>query len=254
MGVLSLFKRKKWGISKQIHLPNVFVISIPKVGESASSNADSVAIDSEKFRFAVADGVSQSFDPGSWSRLLVESFVNGDFLNASTFQRLAAQLDTKSSDDEPWYVAEMRDKGSFSTFLSMELKPSQSGMSCYFQSIGDCCAFHVRANQILDSWPYKRLEDFPVRPRAISSLPPFVDTPIDSTMLTVAQNDEIWITTDALAKFIVSSNDQDLDVFLEKFTNSQNARDETVFSIWATELRRSGRIEDDDLSIMRIMF
>jgi hypothetical protein len=73
-------------------------------------------------------------------------------------------------------------------------------------------------------------------------------------MLTVAQNDEIWITTDALAKFIVSSNDQDLDVFLEKFTNSQNARDETVFSIWATELRRSGRIEDDDLSIMRIMF
>lgn len=60
---------------------------MPHIGDSYSQCADRFAISENTFRFAIADGVGDSFFPDVWSELVCKDFVNNvdEFVDETTF-------------------------------------------------------------------------------------------------------------------------------------------------------------------------
>lgn len=231
------------------------VFSCPKLGELEDSNADSCAVDLAVGKFAIADGVSQSFDPRTWSRLVSEFAVSGaEQISAISIEELSREMNMEVPEDEPWYISEMRDRGSQSTFLSISLERRDLGTFLNLRSVGDCCAFHIRAGKVFDSWPFRKENDFPSRPTAVMTKAPFILGEVASQGWYLGDSDEVILATDAMARFLVKAVQRNADIEVASvfpFLDIETRQDE-MFLEWADSARRDGVLEDDDLTLMRI--
>src|SRR5687767_9411122 len=88
---------------KKLELKLQLKEALPKINESPSDCQDSLAANVAIGRFAVADGVTKSFFPAEWSKLLVEQFcddnrrVNLDLFQTENWQEWLLPIQDK------WY-------------------------------------------------------------------------------------------------------------------------------------------------------
>src|SRR5690349_8744524 len=102
-------------------------ILLPKSGFAASECEDSIGVDEQNCRFAIADGATEAFDARNWAERLAQHWVRNDAaLTPDTFHEWVANegRELHSSWKEltlSWYAEEKARKGSFAAFVGLEL-------------------------------------------------------------------------------------------------------------------------------------
>jgi hypothetical protein len=178
---------------------------LPRRGASLDECQDAAAANPGHGRFAIADGASESYSPGLWAKLLVETFVVSESRTelSSWLAALRQKWDSLVEAERgptpppmPWYLEGQYRQGAFATFLGLSLQenhgkdeggrmkdeadgyadssfilpPSSfSGWHWHALAVGDSCLFHVREGRLLESFPLQRSDEFGSMPWLVGS-------------------------------------------------------------------------------------
>ena len=223
----------------------------------------------KKFRFAVADGATESAFSGLWAQKLVSAYVN-----INPYKRkptTTAELYKMVEENAPqwskevwakpltWFAQEKAQKGAFSTLLGLHLedKPTLSYDGVWNAlGTGDTCVFQIRQDELIASFPIERPEQFNNRPALLSTNPlnnvALLEQPANLEITGTWQSgDRFLIMTDALANWFLNQTSEgkkswetDLSetafIFPHQFEN------------WLTELRNAKTIRNDDVTLLMI--
>lgn len=248
----------------------VLSLTLPKLGESAVSNADRIAVSVEAGTFVIADGASRSYLPGNWAARVADSSVMlGRLPSFDEVTLLAEQFlgDIPVGDD--WMEEGLRARGSHTTVLVVRhVCTSGDGVThdFYSESVGDCLLVSVGPDGWSRTWPATSQEQFVSMPGAICTVPPFVTADPAMTTVSVKDGGFLVLMTDALGRFFVRfkeeyGNSRDfIDAFPFLYSDAfesmgeRSPREEGLvsFAEWADDARKSGRLEDDDLTMLII--
>jgi hypothetical protein len=149
----------------------------------------------------------------------------------------------------PWYVAEALSKGSFATFLGIELDLKKCSAVCW----GDTCLFHVLGDHSLHPFPVKEAGLFSNTPDLVCSNPQgneqFWNGPaVKFERFSWRRGDSLVLATDALAKW-----------FLTQAQHGKHPDDEILnliemedphFSEWVAQLKENSELVNDDITLL----
>jgi hypothetical protein len=231
---------------------------LPKKGNTSEEYEDAfwpreaMTVSSDRFRFAVADGATESSFAGSWARLLVRAYCR-DQLSDRKIRKQLPQLQREwyssvETTSLPWYAEEKLAQGAFATMLGLTLFRERSASELTWDStaIGDSCLFQVRGGEIVTSFPIARSDEFNNRPMLVSS---------NSTDWTATRKSGAWkptdvfyLMTDAIANWFLRSveNGEQPSALLDRIDGSEDFRE------WVDSLRDSGAMRNDDVTVLRI--
>ncbi len=231
--------------------------------------------DQERCRFAVADGVGASFLPSKWAELVTRQFVEltEDF---STPQKCAEWLAPCCEAWSFWadheWIPKMRQqrktfydwtkdrqRGAETTFIGCSFSPLalvQTGRTnIRVTAVGDAVFFlaHPPASPAgawqHESFALDNAQDFGLTPRTLLS----VEKDLQKAWYVVQQhiyqahyNDSLFLTTDALAKWILLSIEQGQSPW-ERLLALKTQSD---FAAFVSEERRNASIELDDTTML----
>lgn len=231
--------------------------TISKLGADLASNQDSIEVSSSAKAVALSDGASRSYSPRKWSKALVSVLIDREGeLKLEDIARVIEHADLNLKEELPWNLEEIRLRGSQATFIRVSLSvESRDSYKVNCLSIGDSLLViqkNSKSSRVkLQTWPFESVDAFPNAPSVISSIEPYLrDNAQKSASFVVSFGDSIYLMTDALARYLCSRNStkkniQDIFPFLNK-----NLK--TNFDTWAEDSRRSGLVEDDDLTLIEI--
>lgn len=231
----------------------------PRLTHDATEWEDAAGYDEATGRLAVSDGASGSFGAGPWARSLVTAWLEDPprsgsgtvdrwvHATASAHEAHAAASPGRSA----WYVDEAASRGAFATFAGVAVVlgdgPEAGHWRCL--AIGDCCLFHLRAGQLLRSFPLERAHDFDHTP-ALASTVAFGDRHggqharrADGQALA---GDTLVLATDALATWALARGIANDEVWslLERIDHER-------FGELACQARHRRELADDDLTMVR---
>lgn len=203
--------------------------TVPKNGNSEEENDDAYCIGERLF--AIADGATEASFSERWAHSLVEKFVVEPPLPfASSTCEFARWLEPLQHEWEagidwqnlPWFAESKARAGAFATFIGMEFfmdgLPEQSEQTespealpskkftWRSMAVGDSCVFHVRDNQLLQSFPLTRAEEFNSRPILVSTNPQSNDRVWENVFPNRGEahvDDRFFLATDALAHWFL---------------------------------------------------
>jgi hypothetical protein len=193
---------------------------LPRRGHRADECEDASLGASDRGRFAVADGASESFLGGLWARLLVEDFVRSDELRLdwlSWLPPLQARWAEQASPPEkqangsagslPWYLeSRLLQQGAFATFLGLVV----DGPNWYALALGDTCLFQVRGGRLELAFPLTHAGDFHSSPWLIGSRQSPAGVPCQQSVRLEGDwrsGDRLWLMTDALAQWFLKEHE-----------------------------------------------
>jgi hypothetical protein len=196
-----------------------------------------------------------------WARLLVKDFVAGAECDArpwaSSLPAVQQRWDTDVRsrnldwDADPWV-----EQGASAAFLGVVLTASPQG-TCQWQAVavGDTCLFHTRDSVLLRAFPLDRSDQFNNRPRLVGSRMPLGEVQQRERLWSDGcgqPGDRLWAMTDALAKWCLVEHEAGSDPWreLESLIGSPQAKDD--FVAWIEGLRGSGRLLNDDVTLLTI--
>lgn len=236
---------------------------LPKKGNTSGEYEDAfwpsepVNVESERFRFAVADGATESSFAGPWARLLVRAYCR-DQLSEKKIRKQLPRLQREwyssiESASLPWYAEEKLNQGAFATMLGLTLCRSRSPSELAWDStaIGDSCLFQVRGGEIITSFPFARSDEFNNRPMLMSSN----SNNWAGELNHVAHARGAWepadvfyLMTDAVASWFLRSveNGGRPSTLLDPVDEGGD------FEQWIEALRESGSMRNDDVTVLRI--
>lgn len=152
---------------------------LPKDVEQPVGYQDAFAVDEVRGLAAIADGVSSSLFAASWARLLVQAAVSqppdvSDAEAVGNWLAAPRQLWRQSIDAESlaWHQKAKFNEGAFTTLMWVELSSSPDSNTFPFRcySLGDCCLFHVRDDQVLRGFPFEQSALFDTKPKMVGSV------------------------------------------------------------------------------------
>ena len=212
------------------------------------------------YRFAIADGATESSFSAEWAELLTTRFAQTDPTltrslgsregRATWLQALRDEWHNKVPWDRlGWASLEKAKRGAHATFLGLQLYP-RSWMAW---AVGDCAIFQVRSNQLLSMWPMEGEADFGSSPALLCSVVSQSDLVLEDRYFLhrrgrYQSGDLFILATDALAKWFICHHGAGGQPWRVLDEISDNAR----FDEFVTELRREGRIQNDDTTAMII--
>ena len=167
------------------------------------------------FRFAVADGATETSFSGLWAHLLVKEYCRGHFSSRKGFRRYLPELQKKwwaacSSKPLPWYAETKLHQGAYSSLLGFTLAaegPEKDG-NWSALAIGDSCLFQVRKKTLVTAFPLEYSNQFDSRPVLLSSRSNANEEPINAFQLRYSQwevGDSFYLMTDAIAAWFLKS-------------------------------------------------
>lgn len=189
----------------------------PKLGNSEGEYEDAFAFNLRTRRFAIADGASDSIFSNIWAQNLVDSFTKST-VPLRYRKKLVRSLLSQSREkwfnsiewnDLKWFVKNKAVKGSFSTFLGIEIRKRGNNYHYNGVTVGDSCLFTL--NEELFSFPMKQASEFNITPNLMWSGygSPFNEeykwdfpklTSFDGNLL---PGDSIILATDSISKWIL---------------------------------------------------
>ena len=240
------------------HTYTTKVFRTSKSGEPIETCADMVHVNLKDQVFAIADGVSQSFNSAKWAELLVTtaSKPNG-------FMSLLNQVPTISSDwendcklllkdEEPQsFLLQKQLQGSQSTLATLKLMSQDGVQNWQFNTIGDSLLIVLDASEsstlIRKFYPWSRADDFPAGPDIVSTRRPFLRGHIKTFEFESVVGEKLLLMTDAMARYAVINGAIGSEIakvfpFLES--------NDLDFESWITSARQNGLGDDDSTLIL----
>ncbi|WP_277869291.1 protein phosphatase 2C domain-containing protein [Actinopolymorpha singaporensis] len=261
-------------------------LQVPKAGNTPAECEDALRVSpdvpyhdyfEDAVIAAMCDGASESMLVEHWAGLLAETALQhastASFFDAaesfSDFATdaivkwrnwLAEYLATRSQQGRPlkWYEEAKIPQGAFSTLLVMRVDPTSDDHAASWKAaaLGDTCLFHVRDEQVIESFPIQNINEFGNTPMLFGSLNRDVALISERTQFRhgiCEAGDELFIMTDALAAWFFSCNDkarsEEALHQLRKYSLHENLED---FTQWISELRATGEIHNDDVSVIHV--
>lgn len=253
----------------------------PKGSGSPVECDDACAIDEQKSYFALCDGTGASALPRPWAAMLAHKWVAEPFMELPDAESLAAWIDPLRQRWRQWVqdiwlptlnaryaqlgqtlLPEQRADdvikvGASSTFLGLRLIEAPHERLIIWQSIaiGDTCTLLFRRDGAIlrptGGFPIEHAADFNDRPPSLPSRPG------DDGALAAgfrvrsgacSQGDVLVMASDALAKWLLTSIEQESDGWRALLDNQ-----DTAWFDWFVEQERArGALEDDDTTLLVI--
>lgn len=245
------------------------IFCTPKAGNTSSEYEDAYwpHHDSdwnvELFRYAVADGATQTSFSGKWAKLLVRAYCKG-LLASNKFYKSIKDLqqqwlDEVSSKQLPWFAQEKVRQGAFSTICGLTVSQRTSIQNGFGHwqafAIGDSCLFHIRGHELLKAFPLETSDQFNSSPALLSS------NHLSNKNLTVLTATGNWqsgdlflLMTDALACWFLRRNEERANP-IEQLTNVECQQSfEDFLNEQRMVLDQDGRkyLRNDDITLLRI--
>lgn len=262
----------------------------PKEGRRRKNSQDKLAYrcQGEQCRLAVADGVGSSFLPNEWAQILTNNFVTReeDFKGSEDFVPWLIDCSQQwyTWVDEQWipivqqrlnqYIDWSRDraKGAQATFIGCSFSTAtlvqSKQVEVHVMSVGDAVLFHLRPPQHTQEtwgiWLYPPMtpSDFGPIPLTLATRSDLIEQawPIQQAIFTAGRGDIILLTTDALAKWILTEahSQPELQSQLESspvvklWGELLNMSDQANFENFVIRERDNGMLELDDIALLII--
>lgn len=230
-------------------------ILLPKSGFAALECEDSIGVDEQNCRFAIADGATEAFDARNWAERLAQHWVRSNSaLTAETFHEWVASeaLELHACWKQltlPWYAEEKARKGSFAAFVGVELDLETETPAWQAIALGDACLLHCRDGALIKSLPIANSTAFNSAPLLVASDPGIYKTTEQALVIDSGRcenGDVLLLASDAAAAWYLERFEQHnfSDVFITH-------DDEALRQFFENE-RDAGRIRDDDIAVMRL--
>ena len=246
---------------------------VPKRKEGPQDCQDAVDVNQSINRYAVADGVSQSFFPAQWAKLLVKRFCHSkDLQNIELFQNrnwkdwLAPiraewlrQVSLLVPEESNPFTADLRNKlhqgaPGAATFVGLEIDLSDAKGPVWRAMLsGDSCLFRVRNGNVA-SFPLEKSSQFDYYPQCLLSVTEKQKHQPAFLQGDVRLGDVFILATDALAKWLLSRYEAGGQAWDEAWKNLQGVRVWEEFYSFVQQARKShhGPMDDDDVTMMVI--
>lgn len=206
-------------------------------------------------RWALSDGASESYDSRAWAHLLVSRYVESPAVSplwvADSVRDYASTVDAGNLS---WSQLGAFERGSFATLLGVEMASNSTDVEVL--AIGDSVALHVRDGAIVAGYPFRVPEDFPDRPRLLSTLTSMNDFVFEPDFVTrnssrtwaVQPGDVLLLMTDAVAYWALKeSADEPSSVHV-----LLNVAGQDDFEALVLRLRAERRLKLDDSTLVRL--
>lgn len=198
----------------------------PKLGNSDDEYEDAFACNFKNRRFAIADGASDSIFSSIWANALVKAFSDSTlpFSRESAFLRNIIYMARKTWynniewDSLKLFVKNKALKGSFSTFLGVQIDPS--GLNYHYRAIavGDSCLF-LRNNDDITGFPINDPSKFNITPKLIwsgygSPFPEDYNTKLPEIKYyegKIKPGEQMLMATDAISKWVLENSPKSFD-------------------------------------------
>lgn len=233
---------------------------LPKDVQDPSRYEDAFAVDPARGMAAICDGVSTTLFSGRWAGILARAAIEQppdtrdpeqvEAWLASCRGAWEAAIDVSSL---AWHQKPKLLEGAAATVLWIELASSgtQDGVArpfrlrCY--AVGDCCLFHVRGDQVLETFPIAESARFENNPQVMRSVNKRAE-PVAFEAFESACNpgDLLMLCTDALAAWTMRQLEAGYPLDWDAFWN-------TTFEDWQRwllELRQDNQIRYDDSTML----
>lgn len=250
----------------------VVSFTLPKIGEEVTDSQDAFAccLSINGSKVAISDGVSTSFLPKEWARILVERFCSdqekpnsistieeikdnwSEWLNPLQTQWLEKLVEVKKDPTLPWYIKGLKNNNCASaTFVGLKLHPpNQEGEKRWEAlAVGDSCLFRINlpTNQ-LDSYPLKKSQDFKTTTECCHSLPEYKSCSPEYYQGSYEEGDIFILATDALAEWMLKTSENHQEKWKELLTINNQKEFERIIE----ELREEKLIKNDDTTLVRV--
>jgi hypothetical protein len=230
---------------------------LTKLGQEDSECEDSLAVDPQTCRFAVADGATEAFDARKWAERLAQNWVQREStLTLDEFRQWVAAEGRELQEswnglNLSWYSEEKARAGSFAAFVGVELDLDTDLPSWKAIALGDACLLHCRGGALIKGLPLSRSESFNTAPILVASDSTLHESSMRSVVVdsgSCESGDVLLLMSDAAAAWYLKrlENGGAGDFFDTKC-------DEELYRFFDDE-RLAGRIRNDDLAIIRIEF
>ena len=260
--------------------------------EDAFFPRDPYMTEARGFRAAVADGATETSYSGEWARELAEGYcrqrLDVDRIE-ETLPRLQGRWNQGLvGTNLPWYAQEKLRAGAYSSLVGLTIgdrlftteaqraqRNTEVGGSARGRppsaaerrverygrefegawkavAAGDSCLFHLRAQRLLCSFPIAQAEEFSNHPALLSSLPAHnSEAPnlLRRVSGTWRSGDTFVLATDAVAHWLLDRDQEDNPAFASL---SATMGCPNRFARWVGDLRTSGAMRNDDVTVLEI--
>ena len=234
---------------------------LPKDGAEMSECEDAIGINEMAWRYAVADGATESFDAQHWAQQLADGWVKSTspLLSIEAFRSwVAAQGQERQSywsqRPLPWYAEEKARHGSFAAFVGVQFSLQEDQLQWQALALGDSCLVCRRGERLCGVIPISDAEGFNSMPVLVPSLVIMQDEVLSHTIVetgVVADGDVFWLFSDALAAWYLKSFAARDPVIAEFESLVASSREQEVSQLLREE-RLARKLKDDDLAMVRI--
>jgi len=237
------------------------------VGAAGDAELWSFTADSPRLRVAVADGATESMLSGRWAQTLVQSYTADPDSPLGTCidraldawpQLLQAYTAEREGDGRPiaWYEQPGLDRGAHATLLVAEFHLAPDGHSGVWvaEAIGDSCLFHISGDQLQSAFPLSGAEQFDSSPALVHTGlrdKDLLDKHRRRTSGAFAAGDEFFLCTDALAAWFLAQDELHARPWVE-WSHFSSGKRRGVFDEWIATERFSGRLHNDDVTLLRV--
>jgi hypothetical protein len=235
-------------------------VTVPKLGYTEEENEDrfSAPVDLEEMqlRFAVADGATEASFSKEWAALLVTSFQDRN-KGPEDLAALVAwgRIEWQSLIDGipmPWYAEQKASAGAFATLLGIQIDRQEQCFDAY--ASGDCTLFHIRNNQLVNSFPIQESVEFGNTPDLLCSVNGYGGSEqwLRYQHGRILAGDGLILATDAIAAWILSRKEQDDQPWfqLDNLLSCEDAKND--FTNWLNQKRQAMEIKNDDVTLLLI--
>jgi hypothetical protein len=246
-------------------MPTHNCLVLPKEGYTKEECEDSIHIHPlhrnpvDNYKFAIADGATESSFSKEWATLLTGSIQSKAKISTNHLLSLLPNLQAKWKEDVfsrslPYYSEIKALQGAYSALAVLNINIKHSQFTCL--AVGDCCLFHVRYSALVKAFPITKSEDFNNNPFLISSIQSKnagLKDCIKEIHGEFTKGDKFFLMSDAIASWFLKGceqNEKPWEIILRLFTDK--ILDENVFVNWVQDLRKTRLIKNDDTSIISI--
>lgn len=249
-----------------------FSAVLPKAKEAPEDRQDACDHNGLLGRYAIADGVGNSFFPSEWANLLVEYFChdpsksNIDLFHTQNWKDWLVPIQNKWEKEIRKVIARasgsrlvrLRNdlnagKPAASTFIGLQFNLGNTQiLPLQFLIIGDSCMFHITKDRNFFSIPFTSSSQFSKYPECIFSKEGVHKHEPKFGSKNLAIGDILILTTDAFSKWILEQHEKDLISFRNTIQKLILIRTYDEFYNFVCDSRNSTNIplEDDDVSLV----
>lgn len=199
------------------------VFELAKEPEHPDQNQDAWWLNAQDGVAAIADGVTSGIFSRQWAKILTRAAVEKwpDPSDKEQFPAWLVDLRTQweaeiDTSGLAWYQRAKLREGGFSTLVWMrllnndELSDGPEESAAEVMAIGDSCLFHVRDDELLESFPLDASHEFDTSPLVLGSVDLNRDDQLQFERLEIScrTNDLFVLCTDAVAAWALERQEQ----------------------------------------------